>query len=46
MVIRPEGRSLESVVEEAQQVERRHIWHGTMPNPYQSGSDRPTQMAQ
>ena len=46
MVIQPEGRSLESVVEEARQVERRHIWHGTMPDPYQSGSVRPTQIAQ
>ena len=46
MVIRPEGRSLESVVEEARQVERRHIRHGTMPDPYQSGSVRPTQIAQ
>ena len=46
MVIRPEGRSLESVVEEARQVERRHIRHGTMPDPYQSGSVRPTQGAQ
>ena len=46
MVIRLEGRSLESVVEEARQVERRHIRHGTMPDPYQSGSVRPTQVAQ
>ena len=43
MVIRPEGRSLESVVEEARQVERRHIRHGTLPDLYQSGSVRPTQ---
>ena len=34
MVIRPEGRGLESVVEEARQVERRHIRNGTMPDPY------------
>ena len=46
IVIRPEGHSLESVVEEARQVERRHIRHGTMPDPYQSGSVRPTQIAQ
>ena len=46
MVIRPERRSLESVVEEARQVERRHIRHGTMLDPYQSGSVRPTQIAQ
>ena len=46
MVIRPEGRSLESVVEEARQVERRHIRHGTLPDPSQSGCVRPTQIAQ
>ena len=46
MVIRPEGRNLESVVEEAWQVERRHIRHGTMPDLYQSDSVRPTQIAQ
>ena len=46
MVIRPEGRSLESVVEEARQVERRHIRHGTMPDPYQSSSVGLTQIAQ
>ena len=46
MVIRPEGRSLENVVEEARLVERRHIRHGTMPDPYQSGSVRPAQIAQ
>ena len=46
MVIRPEGRSLESVVEEARKVERQHIRHGTMPDPYQSGSIRLTQIAQ
>ena len=37
---------MESVVEEARQVERRHIRHSTMPDPYQSGSVRPTQGAQ
>ena len=46
MVFRPEGRSLESVVEEARQVERRYIRHGTMPDPYQSDSIMPTQIAQ
>ena len=46
MVIRPEGRSLESIIEEARQVERQHIHHGTLPDLYHSGSVRPTLIAQ
>ena len=33
-----EDRRLESVVEEAKQLERRHIMHGTIPDPYLSSN--------
>ena len=36
--IRPGGRTLLSVIEEARQLERRHIMHGTIPDPCQSGN--------
>ena len=36
--IRTKGRRLDSVIEEARQLERRHIMHGTIVNPYASSS--------
>ena len=34
---------LQSLIEEAIQLERRHIRHGTIPDPYESGSTRAAQ---
>ena len=38
--IRPGGRTLYSVIEEARQFERRYAMYSTVPDPYVSGSSR------
>ena len=38
--IRPGGRTLHSVIEEARQLERRYTMYSTVPDPYASGSSR------
>ena len=38
--IRPGGRTLYSVIEEARQLERRYAMYSTVPNPYTTGSSR------
>ena len=38
--IRTEGRRLDNVIEEARQLERRHIMHDTITDPYASSSSR------
>ena len=38
--IRPGGRTLHSVIEEARQLERRYAMYSTVPDPYASGSSR------
>ena len=38
--IRPGGRTLYSVIEEARQFERRYAMYSTVPDPYASGSSR------
>ena len=38
--IRTEDRRLDRVIEEAQQLKRRHIMHGSISDPYASNSSR------
>ena len=38
--IRTEGYTLESIIDEARQLVRRHIRHSTIPNLYMSGDGR------
>ena len=38
--IRTEGRSLNGVIEETRQMERRHVRHRTIPDPYMGSSTK------